>query len=75
MIRPLTVSRLLIFLPGHETFIKQVGLSIWYLIEQGCHRSSLVTEAAEKLDITSHYLPPYCPNLKPIKRLWKVMNK
>jgi transposase len=34
-----------------------------------------VAVAAEKLDITSHYLPPYCPNLKPIKRLMKVINK
>jgi transposase len=41
----------------------------------GYRRSNLVTEAAEKLDITLHYLPPYCPNLKPIERLWKVLNK
>jgi transposase len=34
-----------------------------------------VTEAAEKLDITLHYLPPYSPNLNPIERLWKIMNK
>ena len=41
----------------------------------GYHRSGLVTEAAEKLDITLHYLPPNSPNLNPIERLWKVMNK
>ena len=41
----------------------------------GYHRSGLVTEAAQKLDITLHYLPPYSPNLNPIERLWKVMNK
>jgi transposase len=41
----------------------------------GYHRSGLVTEAAEKLDINLHYLPPYGPNLNPIERLWKVMNK
>jgi transposase len=34
-----------------------------------------VTEAAKRLDITLHYLPPYSPNLNPIERLWKVMNK
>jgi transposase len=39
------------------------------------HRSGLVTEAAEKLDITLHYLPTYSPNLNPMERLWKVMNK
>ncbi|MFT6987905.1 MAG: transposase [Psychromonas sp.] len=41
----------------------------------GYHRSGLVTEAAEELDITLHFLPPYSPNLNPIERLWKVMNK
>ena len=41
----------------------------------GYHRSSLVVEAAEKLNIKLHYLPPYSPNLNPIERLWKVMNK
>ena len=41
----------------------------------GYHRSRLVTEAAERLVITLHYLPPYSPNLNPIERLWKVMNK
>jgi len=41
----------------------------------GYHRSGLVTEAAKELDITLHYLPPYSPNLNPIERLWKVMNK
>jgi transposase len=41
----------------------------------GYHRSGLVTEAAKRLDITLHYLPSYSPNLNPIERLWKVMNK
>jgi transposase len=41
----------------------------------GYHCSGLVTEAAKRLDITLHYLPPYSPNLNPIERLWKVMNK
>lgn len=41
----------------------------------GYHRSKLVVEQAEKLKITLHYLPPYSPNLNPIERLWKVMNK
>jgi transposase len=41
----------------------------------GYHRSGLVTEAAKKLDINLHYLPPYRPNLNPIERLCKVMNK
>jgi hypothetical protein len=34
-----------------------------------------VTEAAKRLDITLHYLPPYSPNLNPTERLWKIINK
>ena len=41
----------------------------------GYHRSKEVVEAAEKLKIKLHYLPPYSPNLNPIERLWKVMNE
>lgn len=41
----------------------------------GYHRSQEVVEAAEKLKIKLHYLPPYSPNLNPIERLWKVMNE
>lgn len=41
----------------------------------GYHRSLNVIETAEKLNIKLHYLPPYSPNLNPIERLWKVMNK
>ena len=32
-------------------------------------------EAAPKIGIKLHYLPPYSPNLNPIERLWKVMNE
>ncbi|OED50999.1 DDE endonuclease [Endozoicomonas sp. (ex Bugula neritina AB1)] len=41
----------------------------------GYHRSKEVVEAAKKLGIKLHYLPPYSPNLNPIERLWKVMNE
>lgn len=41
----------------------------------GYHRSGVVITAAKELNITLHYLPPYSPNLNPIERLWKVMNK
>lgn len=41
----------------------------------GYHRSFLVAEHAEKLNIKLHFLPPYSPNLNPIERLWKVMNE
>jgi len=41
----------------------------------GYHRSMQVVKEAKKLNIQLHYLPPYSPNLNPIERLWKVMNK
>jgi transposase len=39
------------------------------------HRSNIVKDKAETLNIKLHYLPPYSPNLNPIERLWKVMNE
>jgi len=45
------------------------------LDQSGYHRSSLVSEHAEKINIKLHFLPPYSPNLNPIERLWKVMNE
>ncbi len=39
------------------------------------HQTELVNDAAKVLNIELHYLPPYSPNLNPIKRLWKVMNE
>jgi transposase len=41
----------------------------------GYHRSQLVKDKAESLNIELHYLPPYSPNLNPIERLWKVLNE
>lgn len=41
----------------------------------GYHRSDIVKSEAERLNIELIYLPPYSPNLNPIERLWKVMNK
>jgi transposase len=63
------------FLTRTRNVYQTIGTIHMVLDGAGCHRSSLVTEAAEKLDITLHYLPPYSPNLNPIERLWKVMNK
>jgi transposase len=45
------------------------------LDQSGYHKSKLVQEAALKMDIELHYLPPYSPNLNPIERLWKIMNE
>lgn len=45
------------------------------LDKAGYHRSLLVAEQADALNIKLHFLPPYSPNLNPIERLWKVMNE
>jgi len=45
------------------------------LDQSGYHKSKLVQEAALKMHIELHYLPPYSPNLNPIERLWKIMNE
>lgn len=39
------------------------------------HRSQLVKDWAEVVNIRLHYLPPYSPNLNPIERMWKLMNE
>lgn len=41
----------------------------------GYHRSRLVKDWAEVVNIKLHYLPPYSPNLNPIERMWKLMNE
>lgn len=41
----------------------------------GYHRSQLVKDWAEVVNIRLHYLPPYSPNLNPIERMWKLMNE
>lgn len=55
----------------------QYGEKVVHLIldKAPYHRSSLVAERADKLNIKLHFLPPYSPNLNPIERLWKVMNE
>ena len=41
----------------------------------GYHRSQLVKDWAEVVNIRLHYLPPYSPNLNKIERMWKLMNE
>jgi transposase len=41
----------------------------------GYLRSNIAKDEAKKLNIDLINLPPYSPNLNPIERLWKVMNK
>lgn len=45
------------------------------LDQSGYHKSKVVQEAAQAMNIVLHYLPPYRPNLNPIERLWKIMNE
>jgi transposase len=41
----------------------------------GSHYGKEVKEAAKKLNIKLHYLPPYSPNLNPIERVWKIFRE
>lgn len=47
----------------------------WIIDGAGYHKAKMVEDKAKKLNIEIHFLPPYSPNLNPIERLWKVMNK
>ena len=37
------------------------------------HHAKVVIELARKLNIKIQFLPPYCPNLNLIERIWKFM--
>lgn len=63
------------FLNRTRDFYRVSGAVHLVLDGAGYHRSLQVVEEAKKLNIKLHYLPPYSPNLNPIERLWKVMNK
>lgn len=63
------------FLNRTRDFYRTSGTIHLVLDGAGYHRSLPVVEEAKKLNIELHYLPPYSPNLNPIERLWKVMNK
>lgn len=39
------------------------------------HHADSVTDLAKKLNINIKFLPPYCPNLNLIERIWKFMKK
>lgn len=39
------------------------------------HHAHSVTDRAKELNITLVFLPPYCPNLNLIERVWKFMKK
>lgn len=55
---------------------KYVEKRIHLILDQaGYHRSGLLAEHADKINIKLHFLPSYSPNLNPIERLWKVMNE
>jgi len=39
------------------------------------HYAEIVREEAKRLNITFNFLPPYCPNLNLIERVWKFLKK
>ena len=46
-----------------------------FMDNAGYNRALEVQELARSLNITLCYLPPYCPNLNLIERLWKFFKK
>jgi len=48
-----------------------------FLDNARCHRARLVQEWLRRTNcrIRLHFIPPYCPHLNPIERLWGVMHK
>lgn len=44
-------------------------LILWVQLDWGTYQKRSL------INITLHYLPLYSPNLNPIERFWKVMNK
>jgi transposase len=56
-----------------RSFYSTSGIINLILDGAGYHRSDEVKNAAEKLNIKLHYLPPYSPNLNPIERLWQII--
>lgn len=85
---PITLSPLIILtesncdkqlMVSYLTYIREQNLSarkIYVILDNaGYNRAYEVQEIAEALDIILIYLPPYCPNLNLIERLWKYFKK
>lgn len=52
------------------------ALRIHLILDHGPYnKSSETQESARKYGVKIHCLPTYSPNLNPIERLWKIMNK
>jgi transposase len=56
---------------------ENIGSDKIYIVldNAGYNRSFEVKETAKSLNIQLIYLPPYCPNLNLIERLWKYFKK
>jgi transposase len=54
---------------------KKTGKIYLILDGAGYHRTEIVKDAAQRLNIQLVYLPAYSPNLNPIEQLWKLMNE
>jgi transposase len=57
-----------------ETYID--GKEIFIIMDNAKYnRAYAVQDYAKELNITIKYLPPYCPNLNLIERIWKYVKK
>ena len=53
---------------------RYAGLPIHIFLDNARYQHcALVLEAAQRLNITLEFLPPYSPNLNLIERLWKLV--
>ena len=67
------------FMISYLTYIREQNLSvnkIYVILDNaGYNRAYEVQNIAEELGIVLIYLPPYCPNLNLIERLWKFFKR
>jgi transposase len=70
----ISTIRLLQSIEAHYPLLKLVHV---YLDNARYHHARLVQQWLAQPDcrIRLHFIPPYCPHLNPIERLWSVMHK
>lgn len=65
----------IVFLSKTELFYPDKARTHVFVDNARYYRSRLVRAHIENSRIELHFLPPYCPNLNPIERLWKFLRK
>ena len=67
------------FIDEYENLLNTMGVdeAVVFVDNASYHRADVVKEwlAAAGRKIVLHFLPPYCPHLDPIERLWGLMHE